>query len=126
MQYFCTLIMCMTFFIGGCGSTDDQHQAFSEKTKIDLQGHRGARGLYPENTIPAFKFAIEHKMTTLELDTNLTKDGNLIVFHDSTINPGLCLDSRGKPAQSTRILDMTLEDLKKLDCGSLINKKFPE
>ncbi|MCD4743946.1 MAG: hypothetical protein K8R67_15905 [Desulfobacteraceae bacterium] len=126
MNYFFTLIMCMAFFIGGCGNTDNQHQAFPEKTNIDLQGHRGARGLYPENTISAFQYAIEQKMTTLELDTNLTKDGNLIVYHDSSINPNLCLDSKGNPAQSTRILDMTLEDLKKLDCGSLINEKFPE
>lgn len=126
MNFFCTFIMCMTFFIAGCGNTDIQPQVFPEKTSIDLQGHRGARGLFPENTIPAFKYAIEQKMTTLELDTNLTKDGNLIVYHDSFINSDLCIDSKKNPAQSTRILDMTLEDLKKLDCGSLINKKFPE
>jgi len=41
MNYFFTLIMCMAFFIGGCGNTDNQHQAFPEKTNIDLQGHRG-------------------------------------------------------------------------------------
>ena len=126
MKYFYTLIMFMAFFTAGCGSTDNQTLAFPEKTSIDLQGHRGARGLFPENTIPAFKYAIEHKMTTLELDTNLTKDGNLIVYHDSIINSDLCLDSKGNPAQSIRILEMTLEDLKKLDCGSLANEKFPE
>jgi len=126
MKYFCTLLMCMTIFIAGCDSNSNQPRAFPEKTSIDLQGHRGARGLFPENTIPAFQYAIEHKMTTLELDTNLTKDGNLIVYHDSIINKDLCLDSKKNPAQSTRILDMTLEDLKKLDCGSIINEKFPE
>jgi len=126
MNYFFTLIMCMMFFITGCSSTDIQPRVFPEKTSIDLQGHRGARGLFPENTIPAFQCAIEHKMTTLELDTNLTKDGNLIVYHDSFINADLCLDPKRNPAQSTRILDMTLEDLKKLDCGSIINEEFPE
>jgi len=126
MNYFCTLMICMAIFIAGCGSPDIQPRVFPEKTTVDLQGHRGARGLYPENTIPAFKSAIEHKMTTLELDTNLTKDGNLIVFHDSFINPHLCLDSNGQPVLPTRILDMTIEDLKKLDCGSIINEEFPE
>ncbi len=126
MNYFCTLIMCMAFFISGCNSNSNHSLVLPEKTGIDLQGHRGARGLFPENTIPAFQYAIEHKMTTLELDTNLTKDGNLIVYHDSIINPDLCLDSKGNPAQSTRILDMTLENIKELDCGSLINEKFPE
>ena len=126
MKYFYTLIICMAFFTAGCGSTDNQTLAFPETTSIDLQGHRGARGVFPENTIPAFKYAIEHKMTTLELDTNLTKDGNLIVYHDSIINSNLCLDSKGNPAQSNRILEMTFEDLKKLDCGSLTNEKFPE
>ncbi|MDA3917291.1 MAG: glycerophosphodiester phosphodiesterase family protein [Deltaproteobacteria bacterium] len=126
MKYFYTLIMCMAFFAAGCGSNNNQTLTFSEKTNIDLQEHRGARGLFPENTIPAFKYAIENKMTTLKLDTNLTKDGNLIVYHDSIINSDLCIDSKGHPAQSIRILDMTVEDLKKLDCGSLVNEKFPE
>ncbi len=126
MKYFFTLIMCMVFSVTGCDSTDIHPRGFPEKTTIDLQGHRGARGLFPENTIPAFKCAIEHKMTTLELDTNLTKDGNLIVYHDSFINSDLCLGIKGNPAPPTRILDMTLEELKKLDCGSIINEKFPE
>jgi len=116
----------MAFFFAGCGDPDIQPRPLTAKTSIDLQGHRGARGRFPENSIPAFTYAIEQKMTTLELDTNLTKDGHLIVYHDSFVNPDLCLDVNQNPAQPTRILDMTLADLKTLDCGSIIHEKFPE
>ncbi len=54
---------------------------------FDLQGHRGARGLAPENTIPGFETALRIGVTTLELDTAMTKDGVLVVSHDSYLNP---------------------------------------
>lgn len=54
---------------------------------FDLQGHRGARGLAPENTIKAFTRALEIGVTTLELDLAMTKDGILVVSHDSRLNP---------------------------------------
>ena len=56
----------------------------------DLQGHRGARGKRPENTIPAFEYCIEHQMTTIELDTNVTKDKRLIINHDTSVNGKRC------------------------------------
>ena len=92
---------------------------------VDLQGHRGARGLHPENTIPAFKSCIANKMNTIELDTNLTKDKELIVYHDSIVNSELCRDEKGNPAQALPIKELTVADLKKLDCGSIQDKKFP-
>ncbi|MEK9968267.1 MAG: glycerophosphodiester phosphodiesterase family protein, partial [Ferrovibrio sp.] len=52
---------------------------------FDLQGHRGARGLAPENTIPAFATALSLGVTTLEFDVNLSKDGKLIVGHDPVL-----------------------------------------
>ena len=54
---------------------------------FDLQGHRGARGLAPENTIPGFETALRIGVTTLELDLAMTKDGVLVVSHDSQLNP---------------------------------------
>lgn len=93
---------------------------------LDLQGHRGARGLFPENTLPAFKAAMDLKMTTIELDTVLTKDKKLIIHHDNFINPELCKWKSGKPVLPEPIGNFTALELKELDCGSLKNKNFPE
>lgn len=96
------------------------------KRRIDLQGHRGARGLRPENTWPAFVQAYKYKMTTLELDTNLTKDNKLIIHHDSFTNPNLCQQKTGKSIQSQPIRQLSSAYLLQLDCGSKKNPKFPK
>jgi glycerophosphoryl diester phosphodiesterase len=93
---------------------------------VDLQGHRGARGLRPENTIPAFESCIDHNMTTVELDTNVTADKQLIVVHDSYLNGVIALDADGKPAASIAIAALTVEQLKTYDYGTLKNPDFPE
>lgn len=99
----------------------------SEKlNQLDLQGHRGARGLRPENTWPAFESAIEHGMNTLEFDTVVTADKDLIIFHDTHLNPELCLLPDGSPAPHEPISDWGVKDLKTLDCGTLKNERFPE
>src|SRR5262249_56059375 len=59
----------------------------SAAVAFDLQGHRGARGLAPENTLPAFTVALSIGVTTLELDLAMTSDGILVVSHDSRLNP---------------------------------------
>ena len=92
----------------------------------DLQGHRGARGKRPENTIPAFKYCIEHHMTTIELDVNVTKDKQFIVNHDTTVNGKICNYEGGEPAEIIPIKDLTVGQLKRLDCGSTGNPDFPE
>ena len=92
----------------------------------DLQGHRGARGKRPENTIPSFEYCIDHQMTTIELDTNVTKDKQLIVNHDTTVNGDICLYKDGEPAEFIPISDLTVEQLRRLDCGSAGNADFPE
>lgn len=56
---------------------------------LDLQGHRGARGLLPENTLPAFARALAIGVTTLELDTAITRDGVVVVSHDPALNPDI-------------------------------------
>lgn len=62
---------------------------------FDLQGHRGARGLRPENTLAAFAHALSIGVTTLELDTAVTKDGVVVVSHDSELNPDITRDASG-------------------------------
>ncbi|TGN00614.1 glycerophosphodiester phosphodiesterase [Leptospira yasudae] len=93
---------------------------------LDLQGHRGARGLKPENTWPAFEEAIRYGMTTLELDTVLTKDKKIVIHHDSETNPTICQKKDGTPISSVSLYDLTLAELKQLDCGTKKNPKYPE
>lgn len=92
----------------------------------DLQGHRGARGKRPENTIPAFHYCLENHMTTIELDTNLTKDQQLIVYHDTVLNSKICRFENGEPVTPIPIKELTVAELKRLDCGVADSPAFPE
>ncbi|RKH53708.1 hypothetical protein D7Y23_02830 [Corallococcus sp. AB050B] len=65
--------------------------------RFDAQGHRGARNLRPENTLPAFEAALDHHMTTLELDTVLTADGVPVLSHDPDLSPTKCRHADGSP-----------------------------
>jgi glycerophosphoryl diester phosphodiesterase len=64
---------------------------------LDLQGHRGARGLKPENTLPAFETALDLMVTTLEFDLHLSGDDEIIVWHDPVIDPSKCGLRAGAP-----------------------------
>lgn len=97
--------------------------------KFDLQGHRGARGLKPENTIPAFITALELGVTTIELDVVITKDGQVIVSHEPFMSPSICLDSAGQKFANEKqfnIYKLTYDEIQKFDCGSKGNDRFPE
>ncbi len=63
---------------------------------FDLQGHRGARGLAPENTLTAFDTALAIGVNTLELDVGVTKDGVVVISHDPTLNPDLVRNAQGQ------------------------------
>ncbi len=88
----------------------------------DLQGHRGARGLMPENTIPAMIKALDLGVTTLELDLAVTKDGEIIVSHEPWMNGMICLDPDGneiaKEDKEHNIFQMTYSEVSQYDCGS--------
>src|SRR5437588_402578 len=88
---------------------------------ILVHGHRGARALRPENTIPAFEYAIGAGADVLELDMAVTRDDVVVVSHDPVLNPEICRS----PGGSTLIRVLTLAELRKWDCGSLRNPKFP-
>jgi glycerophosphoryl diester phosphodiesterase len=99
--------------------------------KFDVQGHRGARGLMPENTVPAFLLAIDSGVTTIELDVVVTKDKKLVVSHEPWMSASICVDPAGKPLQEKEekkynIYQFTYEEVKQFDCGSSGNKNFPK
>lgn len=88
---------------------------------FDIQGHRGTRGLMPENTLPSFAAALGIGVTTLELDTAITKDGVAVISHDPYLNPKLVRDARGQflPGRGPLIRDLTLAEIKGYDVGRL-------
>ncbi|MDM0117733.1 glycerophosphodiester phosphodiesterase [Variovorax sp. J22R133] len=89
--------------------------------QIDLQGHRGARGLAPENTLASFATALSLGVTTLELDIGITRDGVLVLSHDPTLNPDITRNPDGKflDARGPAISSLTFEELQKFDVGTL-------
>lgn len=102
-----------------------------ENSLLDIQGHRGARGLLPENTVPAFIKALELGVTTLELDLAVTKDHELLVSHEPYMAAHLAIDPEGHEILKENELQhniyaMTYEQIKKYDVGSKVLEKFPE
>jgi glycerophosphoryl diester phosphodiesterase len=93
---------------------------------LDLQGHRGARGLLPENTLPAFAQALTTGVTTLELDTAVTRDGIVVVTHDTTLNPDITRDANGQWLTRGDIVvhELTFAQLQQYDVGR-INPRSP-
>lgn len=88
---------------------------------FDLQGHRGARGLAPENTLPAFAAALSLGVSTLELDVGVTADGVVVIAHDRRLNPDITRDAAGNwlahPAPTIRSL--TFAQLQGYDVGRI-------
>ena len=100
---------------------------------IDIQGHRGARGLLPENTIPAFERAIELGVDVLELDIGVTRDGVPVVHHDRALDPDRTRDASGAwlvpPGPFLNTLDLASLsdfDVGRAAPGSSIAERFPE
>ncbi len=98
---------------------------------IDWQGHRGARGNYPENTWPAFKFAMENQMNTLEMDVVISKDSQVVISHEPFLNHLICLDTAGNAIaeeneKEWNLYEMTYEEIAACNCGSLGNPSFPK
>ena len=100
---------------------------------MDVQGHRGARGYLPENTLPAFARALELGVDTLELDCGVTKDGVVVVHHDRRLNPNFARGPDGKwvEAPAASIFSLSFRQLQAYDVGRIRPgseqaKRFPQ
>ncbi len=100
---------------------------------FDLQGHRGARGLAPENTLSAFAQALSIGVSTLELDVGVTRDGVVVVAHDRRLNPDLTRDADGKwleaPGPAIRALtyaELAPYDVGRARPGSRTARRYPQ
>jgi glycerophosphoryl diester phosphodiesterase len=106
------------------------HFSVMDSDTFDIQGHRGCRGLLPENSLPAFIRAAELGVSTLELDVVVSKDGKLVVSHEPWLNPAICLDPAGKNIspenKNFNLYSMEYSSIRNCDCGSKKPAEFPQ
>lgn len=98
--------------------------------QIDLQGHRGARGLLPENTIPSFLAALDHGVDTIELDVVISADERVVVSHEPWMSSAICRTPQGADVTAANehalnIYEMTYDDVAAFDCGGRGHDGFP-
>ena len=96
---------------------------------FDVQGHRGARGLRPENTLAAFEAGLDNLISTIETDTGVTSDQHSIIWHDQFLNPESCRRADGKPYDYANAIwhrDATLAELQHTLICDKLHPKFPD
>lgn len=119
--------------ISSCKSNSEEGQeikATGSEHEIQVQGHRGDRGNFPENTLPAFKSAVEKGVDVLELDVVISGDKKVVVSHEPYMSslfvttPSGDFISQGNE-RSFNLYKMTYDSIKKFDVGSRGNVRFP-
>ena len=99
--------------------------------EIDIQGHRGCRGLMPENTIAGFIKALDLGVHTLEMDAVVSKDHKIIISHEPFMSHEIATQPNGRPIlkeneMNHNVYQLTSEELKKYDTGTKFFEKFPD
>lgn len=99
--------------------------------QLEVHGHRGCRGLFPENTLPAFLHATALGVDVLEMDVVVSSDGHVVVSHEPWMNPLICLDPLGQrlvagQEQEHNIYRLPYATIRTYDCGLLQHPAFPE
>lgn len=122
------LVLGAFLLLQGCLSSQKR---MATTTTFDKQGHRGCRGLMPENTIAAMKKAIDLGVTTLEMDAVITKDGEVILSHEPFFNHDITTKPDGsfvkeEEEKSLNIYAMTYVQAKAFDVGLKPHPRFPE
>ncbi len=103
--------------------------SFAQPASFNWQGHRGCRGLMPENTIPAFLKALELGVNTLELDVVISQDLQVVVSHDPYFHPDFSLSPSGKHVPKNPkvfLYELPYDEIKRYDVGSKGNGNFPQ
>jgi glycerophosphoryl diester phosphodiesterase len=124
------LIGILAAFVMACNS-GKQNTASMQGTEFDKQGHRGSRGLMPENTIPAMIKAIDLGVTTLEMDVVISKDNKVVVSHDHYFSENITTTPAGKHIDKATANDLLLyrmdyDSIKKYDVGLKPHRGFPK
>ena len=119
-------IICLLVFLSMACKTNEH-----TVKEIDLQGHRGCRGLLPENTIEGFVKALEIGVNTLELDVIISKDNKVVVSHEAYLSFEICQDTAGNDIgmldqKSYNLYQMNYEEIATFDCGSKVHPRFED
>lgn len=132
MKKYTFLIILSLITIFGCKSTQQQKNMVVNFPVFSAEAHRGGRGLMPENTIIAMQHALTmDNITTLEMDTHVTKDNQVVVTHDDYLSPAFTLTPDGNEipkadAKKYPVYQMNYDLLKNFDVGTKVNTGFPQ
>ena len=102
---------------------------FSQVQPVHYFGHRGCRGLLPENSIESFEKAISLGVDGIELDVVVNKNKQLVISHEPYFQSTFCLDSSGNPITNEKqwnIYEMSQAEIEQFDCGSKMHPRFEE
>ena len=100
-----------------------------EKNEIEIHGHRGARGYFPENTLTGFIESAKMDVHWIEMDVVISEDKKVVVSHEPWMSSTFCSMPDGTAVKKSRkfnLYKMNYEEIKKFDCGIRTNPKFPE
>ena len=116
------------FLLQACVSS---RPAMPTPASFDKQGHRGSRGLMPENTIAAMKKALDLGVTTLEMDAVITRDGEVVLSHEPFFNHSITTKPGGSPVteqeeKELNLYTMTYEQVRQFDVGQKPHPRFPQ
>lgn len=106
-------------------------EAQSQSESVSFFGHRGCRGLLPENTLEAFEKALELGVDGIEWDVVVSKDKELIISHEPYLDASYCLDENGNEVSASdgkkvNFYQLSTEEIQSIDCGSKPYSRFPE
>ena len=130
MHYLRLVIFSLSLLSLACTSSQKM-SAPVQNMVFEFEGHRGARGLLPENTIPSMLAAIDHGATMIELDVVISKDKKVVVSHDHIFHPAITTNPQGKfltrkEAETIPLYRMTYEEIRKFDVGLKPHPEFPQ
>jgi len=137
-----SLLALGAIFLGSCGNSAPEEQPSDEDMTsqdpttegpvgLEIQGHRGCRGLLPENTVPGFVLAIREGADVLEMDLCIAGDGSVIVSHEPWMSHEICSTPDGQRIsaeleRSHNLHKLTAAQIKTYDCGTALHPRFPE
>lgn len=130
MKRYLSIAFTALILASGCKSSENTAQHKVPLPAFDTEGHRGARGLMPENTIPAMIKAIDLGVTTIEMDCHITKDGKVVVTHDPHISHLYARTPEGKDfskeeSQQYTVYQMNYDDVRQFDTGTKHYELYP-
>lgn len=133
MKFYKIFLLCLVIVCASCKSNNGNNKAtaIASPSKIEIQGHRGQRGYFPENSLPGFISAVKNGVDVLELDLVISRDKKVLVSHEPYMSSLYMLTPEGdsipkEREQSYNLYEMSYDSIKKFDAGSKGNRLFPD